>query len=547
MKKSIIYLLSTAIIIPALVSCSDFLDQNPDLRTTLDSEEKIANILVSAYVSGSGSYQLVAELSSDNVCDRGVTKDYNQFYQDVYEWAEDVTSNNDAPRNIWSANYSNIANANQALSAIEDMGGPITASLKASKGEALLCRAYSHFVLANMFCMPYNAETAENYLGIPYMDHAETDLNPQYERGTLKEVYEKIGRDIEEGIPLIDDTSYSVPKYHFNYKAACCFASRYYLFIHDWDNAIKYATMALTSNPESLLRDYDAIAALPNSASRHQEYVNSSSKANFLLQAATSSSGLVFGWYTTAGRYAHGKLQGTYETVQPKEGGPWGSGVSFKAGHAVLGSSGKYILPRTWRVFQYTDPVAGTGYNKAVSVLFSTEEALLNRAEAYIMKMSEDPSNADLALADMNLYAGNLFSSGFTPMTLESIKEWATVTYKDYSELYVGTTSTTSPQTLNPKKKLFAAPYNALEEKQESMLQALIFMRRYQFLHEGMRWFDTRRFGITVYRYLLDEDDETILQITDKISDENGTPDPRRALQLPSDVISAGLTPNPRN
>ena len=79
------------------------------------------------------------------------------------------------------------------------------------------------------------------------------------------------------------------------------------------------------------------------------------------------------------------------------------------------------------------------------------------------------------------------------------------------------------------------------------MLQALIFMRRYQFLHEGMRWFDTRRFGITVYRYLLDEDDETVLQITDEISDENGTPDPRRALQLPSDVISAGLTPNPRN
>ncbi len=31
-----------------------------------------------------------------------------------------------------------------------------------------------------------------------------------------------IGKDIEEGIPLIDDTSYAVPKYHFNYKAACC-------------------------------------------------------------------------------------------------------------------------------------------------------------------------------------------------------------------------------------------------------------------------------------------------------------------------------------
>ena len=31
-----------------------------------------------------------------------------------------------------------------------------------------------------------------------------------------------------------------------------------------------------------------------------------------------------------------------------------------------------------------------------------------------------------------------------------------------------------------------------------------------------------------------------------QISDENGTADPRRALQLPADVIAAGLTPNPR-
>ena len=55
MKKSIIYLLGIAVVIPAFMSCSDFLDQNPDLHTTLDSEEKIANILVSAYISGAGS------------------------------------------------------------------------------------------------------------------------------------------------------------------------------------------------------------------------------------------------------------------------------------------------------------------------------------------------------------------------------------------------------------------------------------------------------------------------------------------------------------
>ena len=563
MKEFIKYLLGLATALLTFASCSDFLDQNPDLRTTLDSEEKVASILISAYTTGAGSYQILAELSSDNACDHGSHMNYNQFYKDVYEWAEDVASNNDSPGNVWSSNYSNIAEANQALSAINDLGGPVTEQLKASKGEALLCRAYSHFILANLFCMPYNEATADNYLGIPYMDHAETDLNPKYQRGTLREVYEKIGKDIEEGIPLINDNLYKVPKYHFNYKAACCFASRYYLFMHNWDKAIEYAKKAMTDN--LTLRDYDAIAAIPDGTPRHQEYVNSASAANFLVQAATSAAGTVFGRYSTAGRYGHGEIIGTYETfasqkIDPIEqadgtlkyfanGAPWGS-PSFKVNRVVLSSSRKYLLPRTWYVFQYTDPVAGTGFSKAVSVLFSVEEAILNYVEANIMKMSEDPTCGDEALRYLNIWAGNLFTSNTSNMTKESLVNW--LSHTGYSEPYVGKTSSTSPQTLTPKKRLYAAPYAEIDarddsDEQKALLHTLIFARRYQFLHEGMRWFDTRRFGITVYRYLLDQDDKTILQITDKISDESGIADPRRALQLPSDVIFAGLTPNPRN
>ena len=546
MKKSIFYTFGLALAAIAFASCDDFLDKMPDSRAELDTEEKVVKMLVSAYPDN--TYNMCAEFSSDNVDDYGSIKSYNQLQEELYNWQEvSSVETNENPNAVWGDAYTAIAAANQALAAIEELGGAKTAKLQAAKGEALICRAYAHWVLVNMFCMHYNTNHPDD-LGVPYMEHAETELNPKYSRGTVAGVYEKMIEDIETGIPLIDDAIYSAPKYHFNYKAACCFASRYYLFMQDWDNAIKYATMALTSNPSSLLRDYSAIAALPKGTSRHQEYVNSASTANFLLQAATSNSGLLFDWYSTAGRYSHGKLQGIYETVQPKKGGPWGSSVTFKAPHAVLASSGKYVLPRTWRVFQYTDPVAGTGFNKAISVLFTSEEALLNRAEAYIMKMNEDPTALDKALEDINLYAANLFSAGFKSMTEASIIKWATETYPDYSELYVGKTSVSSPQTLNPKKKLHAAPYNTLEEgsPQESMLQALIFMRRYQFLHEGMRWFDTRRFGITVYRYLLDEDAETVVQITDQISDENGTADPRRALQLPADVIAAGLTPNPR-
>jgi len=40
--------------------------------------------------------------------------------------------------------YHTLASANQALAAIEQMGNP--QSLSAQKGEALICRAYNHFV-----------------------------------------------------------------------------------------------------------------------------------------------------------------------------------------------------------------------------------------------------------------------------------------------------------------------------------------------------------------------------------------------------------------
>ncbi|MFR4236410.1 MAG: RagB/SusD family nutrient uptake outer membrane protein [Alistipes onderdonkii] len=75
---------------------------------------------------------------------------------------------------------------------------------------ALICRAYAHFVLVNVFCQHYDPAHPDD-LGIPYMEK-ETELDPKYERGTVAEVYAKIEKDIEEGLPLINDVIYSVPK-----------------------------------------------------------------------------------------------------------------------------------------------------------------------------------------------------------------------------------------------------------------------------------------------------------------------------------------------
>ncbi|MNX51718.1 hypothetical protein D3C86_823840 [compost metagenome] len=78
---------------------------------------------------------------------------------------------------------------------------------------------------------------------------------------------------------------------------------------------------------------------------------------------------------------------------------------------------------------------------------------------------------------------------------------------------------------------------------QENMLHALLFLRRVETLHMGLRWFDIKRYGIEVERRVLSSsgsvssvETETKLIARDK----------RAALQIPSEVIAAGLTPNPR-
>lgn len=211
-----------------LAACNDFLDELPDNRTELDTPDKINRLLVSAYPSR--SFTRMCEIASDNCDDMGANNpntslllEHNSYWMDMNE------AENDSNKNTWQAYYSAIAAANTALEAIEKQGTP--KELLPAKAEALLCRAYSHFCLTMLYCLPYHPEKSGEYLGVPYMEAPETTLNPVYHRDNLKEVYEKIDRDIEEALPLVSDANYAVPKYHFNRSAAYAFATRFNLYI----------------------------------------------------------------------------------------------------------------------------------------------------------------------------------------------------------------------------------------------------------------------------------------------------------------------------
>lgn len=97
-----------------------------------------------------------------------------------------------------------------------------------------------------------------------------------------------------------------------------------------------------------------------------------------------------------------------------------------------------------------------------------------------------------------------------------------------------------TPTSYTVKKELH--PEFTIEKgTQENMIHAILHARRITTLHEGLRWLDIKRFGITVYRRYMRDDGG--IDITDQMDAD----DDRRAIQIPSDVISAGMKPNPRS
>ncbi|MDO5608182.1 MAG: RagB/SusD family nutrient uptake outer membrane protein [Capnocytophaga sp.] len=503
------------------LSCDSFLDELPDNRTVVDSSEKVAKLLVSAYPES--YYTLVSELSSDNIDDYGASNpNTSVFYEQIAYWKESSEVDNDDLKSVWEACYKAISNANEALKAIKELGSPAT--LNPQKGEALLARAYNHFVLVNLFSNHYNTQTSGSDLGITYMTMPETTLSPKYERGTVAEVYQKINTDLEEGLPLIDDTLYEVPKYHFNRRAAYSFAARFNLYYENWQKAADYATIALGASPASVLRNWAALGALPRTGSVvSNSYIQAEHNANFLLLTDASNMGYVFGAYYTGSRFSHVKDIANRETLLAA--GPWGATtinryrfIPFEYSATNLD---KYLYYKIPFMFQYTDLVAQIGYRRTVYSVFSADETLLIRAEANILlkKYAE-------AVSDLNLWARNFYT--FTN----------NIPQADIEAFYANLPYSTAD---NPTQKKVLRPKFTIEAgTQENLLHYALQCRRILTIHEGFRWFDIRRYGIEVLRY------QHHLDGSKTVEDILTTNDLRRTFQIPQDVILAGLTPNPR-
>ena len=531
--KNIIYkgslmLASVAI----LASCSDQLDTLPDNRTTLDTPKKIAGLLVTAYPDRTPT--LFNEWMSDNTDYMGAQNSQGNRGGDQYFfWQEQTEGGNDSPEQVWMLYYEGVYKANEALAAIEDQGGPNNDILRNSKGEALLIRAYDHFILANEFCRPYNGKTSTKDAGLYYATGI-ADFSAaaeQSNRGTVADVYAKIAADIEAGIPLLNDT-YEVPKYHFNKQAAYAFAARFYLYYEKWEKAKEYADKLLGSNPAASLRDYRALQAMPLSKSDQavkiaEAYCSASADCNLLVQTSVSNAGMALAPWLISKRYTLTNYLAETELFQSNN--IWGtsSNLIWKPFTVNSGESNFALLMKLPREFEIRNTTTGSGYLRTLNVDFTMDEALLNRAEAEIML-----GQNDAACADMTIWMKNFFNTNvtLTPTSVQTYFKTVPYAYADAAKMV-------------PSFKKHISPRFTIDAEgsvQESLLQCLLNFRRIETVHQGMRWMDIRRYNIEIPRRLIGANGKP-----SKNLDWLEKDDPRQVVQIPQSIREAGVAGNP--
>ena len=506
-----------------LTSCDDWLDKLPDNRMELQTPSDVSNLLVSAYPSAHPAYLL--EMYSDNTddCVNPSWSEASRFQAQAYKW-EDITETgeDESPQELWNKHYIAIASANAAIDLIEGKGSP--AEYNEQLGEALLCRAYAMFQLSTVFCKAYNPATASTDLGLPYPTHPEKVVGTVYTRGTMEDLYGQIDKDLQRGLPLVS-SNYSKPKFHFNTEAAKAFAARFYLYKGDFAKAITYATEVLGADPTAKARDWDAYAALNmNQQIRPEAWVSADEKCNFLLQTVYSEWGAISGPYLYGEKYAHSYRITYDEDIASK--GPFGAAnTTFKQrvwSNTALANLFHRKVPYE---FEYTDLQAGIGFAHAEYAVFTTEQLLLERAEAYALS-----GELQKAVDDYN-----------TIMKIYQ-KYPKTFTLKQIVDFYNGVNYYTPKKAT--VKKHFVKPVYTIDAEgsdQEALLQAILHLRRIMEVGEGYRMQDVKRYGIVIYRRQTNTS-FTISAVTDSLTVD----DPRRAIQLPQDVITSGLEPNDR-
>lgn len=254
MKKSYINsILKTSCIALMLstTACSDFLDVGPStagdankaIETAADADVIIKGLM--GRMANASYYGRNFPLYADAKGGDLTITSQGRGYDYLYVFNHSQNSNNFS--SIWTQGYNAIVQVNNLLESIERAKekGSLD-NFDKSTGEALTTRALVHFDLVRLYGQPYNEDKTAwgvtNVTTVLNKDAKET-------RNTVAENYTQIVKDLQEAEGKLPKTRTNG---FINYYANKALQARVFLYMEDYDNALKAAQDVMTSTAYKL-------------------------------------------------------------------------------------------------------------------------------------------------------------------------------------------------------------------------------------------------------------------------------------------------------
>ena len=285
MKKKLKYIVAIALV--ACMGCSDWLDVNPRTEMKEDvvfqSEDGFKEALIGAYIQmastnlyGKNMTMYFPEILAQNLKTSSYERN-TEYY--IERWDFESTNVESLVDEIWSAYYQVIVHLNNILAHVDAAKDLFSyGNYELIKGEVLGLRAFLHLDLLRVFG-PIPNEAASGKLAIPYAEEMSKDP-ALFQTLTYEEVCKKIIRDLDaaeellKNDPLVEGNNYDLNDWYqyegkpvdswqyfrqmrFNYYAVKGTKARYYHWIGDKTNAVKYAKEVIDSEKFRLANEND--------------------------------------------------------------------------------------------------------------------------------------------------------------------------------------------------------------------------------------------------------------------------------------------------
>lgn len=258
--------LTALMLLGVTYSCDDFLERSAQNLIVPETVEHFKEVL-----QGEGYFKELYDQTSwvqfmtddaefqegySRYNDYDGTSDNISYYGDAYTWQSEI-ENEYFTDGAYLYLYKQVKVANICIE------GALTSEGEEEDREMLLGQAYftramAYFYLANLYSQAYN-EADPDDLSVPLvLDSDITTESPA--RATIAEIWEQITSDIEAALTNLENkATYDI--YTIGYDAALVLATRIYLFMEDWDNAIKYGELLLARKPDLMDITNETMAA----------------------------------------------------------------------------------------------------------------------------------------------------------------------------------------------------------------------------------------------------------------------------------------------